>query len=459
MWARRVISWFVLIAALLALAFMLLPWQPVVERKIIALLAEKGVSPARMSLDHVGWRGLVMKDVALGEPPITLTALTIAYHPRTLLDGRIEEVMLAGLSIRAVEGDSGWSVDGLQGLLQQKTRDAPAAIPVTKAALQALPFTRISLRDAAVNVAGKKLQGNISANLMLQQTPAAKLTLSSNNTHLSYGDSSITLERMTVELALNDSAAQWDGTWYINTMMGVSEALALPPLQAKGTLKLVADAVALAGTLRSDDETVRVEFSMHYALNDPAKSYVLVKYLRMPLSGGTLATQDVKIILDGKKRPLKFTLALSNIAVDTLLQTLTSNRAKASGAVSGEVPVTLLDDGTLRVGKSVLKAQAPGMIALEPEVIPGDNPQVALVREVMKNLQYNLLALEFAMADDNTLGATLAVEGRNPDVEGGRPIKLTVNLSGDLLDLIVQNVRLMTDPKTFIEQKNHETTP
>jgi hypothetical protein len=456
MWIGRIISWLVLIAALLALAVMLLPWQPIVERKLVVMLAEKGVSPAQLSIDHVGWRGLVLKDVTLGEPPLTLSTITLAYHPRTLVGGRMEDVTLAGLSIRVTEGDSGWMVDGLP---QQQTGDKPAAIPVTAAALQLLPFTRISLRDAAIHVAGKKLQADIPMQLMLQQKAAANLTLSSSNARLTYGDNAVAIERTELALALDEGTSQWDGTWHMDNIVVSSEAVALPPLQAKGTLTLVADGVALTGTMRSADEAVKADFSLHYALNDPAKSYALLRHLRMPLSGGTLATQNVKLMLDGKKHPLRFTLSLSNIAVDSLMQTLTSNRAKASGMVSGEAPVTLMSDGTLRVGKSVLKAQAPGMIALEPEVIPGDNPQVALVREVMKNLQYNVLALEFAMADDNTLGAMLAVEGRNPDVEGGRPIKLTVNLSGDLLDLILQNVRLMTDPKTFIEQKNHETTP
>jgi len=103
------------------------------------------------------------------------------------------------------------------------------------------------------------------------------------------------------------------------------------------------------------------------------------------------------------------------------------------------VPLTIARDGAVQVGKTALNADAPGTIALAPEAIPGDNAQVALVRDVLKNLHYTLLAVGLDTAPDGSLQAALAVSGKNPDVENGRPIKLQVHLSGDLLNLIAQN--------------------
>ena len=138
------------------------------------------------------------------------------------------------------------------------------------------------------------------------------------------------------------------------------------------------------------------------------------------------------------------------------MQTLTGSKATATGGVSGTVPLTIGRDGSFRIGNSALTADGPGVIALSPEAIPGDNPQVALVRDVLKNLHYTVLSLGLDSTPGGKLTAVLVVEGKNPDVEKGRTIKLQVHLSGDLLELLSQNLKLMTDPKTFLEQHSHE---
>jgi Dicarboxylate transport len=453
---RRLLKWFFSVTTVLALLVLLVPWKPFVEKKLVSMLAEKGIAPAQVSIDHIGWRGLVLKDVTLGEPPLKLATLTLAYQPRALLDGRIEDVVLTGLTIRAGQGDNGWNVEGLQNFLRSKTSNKPAAIPVTKAALAALPLSSIAANDSHVSVAGKAIQAEFPLRILLQQKDVALLELESISPTIQFGENKVAIGRIKIDLVMDKTKPQWNGIWAMDDIALTSDALVVPPLNANGTATIFADKMELKGTATSKDASHKADFLLSYSLAKPASSFVLLKQLRMPFNGGKLATRDVKFLLDGKKHPLKFTLALSAIDVNALMQTLTSNRATGTGVVSGTVPVTITADGKIRVGKGSLKAQAPGQITLSPEVIPGDNAQVTLVREVMKNLQYNVLALEFGMADDNTLSAKLAVEGANPDVEGGRPIKLTINLSGDLLDLILQNVMLMTDPKSFIEQKNHE---
>lgn len=455
--ARRIAKWFGITIAVLTLVVLLAPWKPFAEKKLVAILVAKGFTPAQLSIDHMGLHGLVLKDVALGEPALKLSTLTLAYQPRALLDGRIEDVEITGLSIRAAEGDEGWSVEGVQHLLQQKSGGAPAAIPVTKAALAALPLSSIAVRESHLSVAGKAIQAELPLSILLQQKGAAKLKLESNAPTVQFGENKVAIGRIGMDVLLDDGKPQWNGTWAVEDMVVTSEALAVPPLNASGSATIFADSIELSGTATSKDGSYKADFSLHYSLNKPAESFALLKQLNMPFNGGRLATHNVKFILDGKKRALNFNLALSEIDVNALMQTLTSNRATGTGVVSGNVPVTISAGGKISIGKGVLKAQGPGQIALAPDVIPGDNAQVTVVRDVMKNLQYKVLALEFGMAENNQLSAKLAVEGQNPDVEGGRPIKLTINLSGDLLDLILQNVMLMTDPKSFIEQENHET--
>ena len=145
--------------------------------------------------------------------------------------------------------------------------------------------------------------------------------------------------------------------------------------------------------------------------------------------------------------------------IESLLKLLTNDTATATGVVSGTLPLTITAEGKITPGKGSLKSEEAGIINMPPDTIPGDNQQVTLVRDVLKNLHYSLLSLELDTEDDKTLSVTLAVEGNNPDVEKGRPVKLKVHLSGDLLNLISQNLKLMTDPTKFIEQESHEQNP
>ncbi|MFZ4541685.1 MAG: intermembrane phospholipid transport protein YdbH family protein [Rickettsiales bacterium] len=449
------LAMFVLVAV--SAAIILLPWKPIVEKQIVRTLATKGISPASVRVDHIGLRGLVLKNVSLGDPPVLLTSLTLAYQWRALLEGRIEDIELNGLALHGIQREGAWQLEGLENLLRSKSPASPAAIPVTKAEMHKLPLSSLKVTDSRLNLVGSGMVAEVPLTLELQHNTTTNITAESAKANIALGENILAIGNLKINLALDDAKQQWVGNWTMDEINVISQSISLPTLKGSGSITLLKEEVKLTGSVVNADQSYKAEFNLNYNLNNPAVSVAVLKRLNMPFSNGRLSAREVRFPLDGKKHGTSFTLQLNNIAVDKLLQSLTNNRATASGIVSGSIPVTLTAKGDVRIGKGSLKAEGPGTIALAPEVIPGDNQQVELVREVMKNLQYQVLALEFGMAPDNNLSAKLSVEGRNPDVENGRPIKLNVNLSGDLLDLIKQNVTLMTDPKTFIEN-NHAKT-
>ena len=73
----------------------------------------------------------------------------------------------------------------------------------------------------------------------------------------------------------------------------------------------------------------------------------------------------------------------------------------------------------------------------------------------MKNLHYTVLSIGMDSDKNHKLSAVLAVEGNNPDVANGRPVKLNVHLNGDLLDFIQQSLMSLIDPHMFIKQDLH----
>jgi len=135
-----------------------------------------------------------------------------------------------------------------------------------------------------------------------------------------------------------------------------------------------------------------------------------------------------------------------------LMQTLTGSRVSATGTMSGNIPVIIRPDGSYTLGKGQLKADSNGSMSMPSEIIPGDTEQMDLVREILGNLHYSVLSASVYTSGKQGVVVRLALEGNNPDVYGGRAVKLNVNLTGDILDFIQQNAMLLTKPEQLLKQ-------
>ncbi|MES2984642.1 MAG: YdbH domain-containing protein [Pseudomonadota bacterium] len=432
---------------LLALAFFLLPWKLWLGDKLIAILQQKGVQSVALTVDHVGLRGITLRDLSVGEQaPLRLGQITVDY--------RLREVTLRGLSLEAQQSETGWALSGLDALSAASPSAAPMAIPVTPEALAAMPFRRASL-EGRLHVAGKAFTADVPLAFEWLKGDEIAVMFAGDATAGKFGEATFTIGKLFWGVKLDAANAQWAGRWSIDPITIASSAVALPPLVCSGDTTAQAQRVRVTGNCASADKTFLLDAALDYRLDAPQQSTLTITRAQMPWSGGKLAVRDVVVPL-GAKKAITIALRIDQVDIAALMQTLLGDRVKATGVVSGVVPITIGADGSLRFKDAALKAQQPGIIALAPETIPGDNAQVALVRELLKNLHYNLLSLELNSGDDRKLGVTLAVEGVNPDVEQGRPIKLKVHLSGDVLDLVKQNLLLMTDPKQFIQQGHDE---
>jgi hypothetical protein len=160
--------------------------------------------------------------------------------------------------------------------------------------------------------------------------------------------------------------------------------------------------------------------------------------------------RNVSIALDEAK-PIRLNLEIRDVSVDALLQMATSNKATGTGTVSGTIPVSIAPDGAIRFLQGSLRAKEAGTIIMTPDAIPGDNQQITLVRDILKNLHYKVLSVGVNSSTNNKQAILLHVEGNNPDVYEGRPVKLNVQLNGDVLNLIQQSVMPFTNPKQLLK--------
>lgn len=452
---RKQLRWFLLLPLLATALLVLAPWEAWLEQNIIRTLRAQGFGPVNLTLDHVGLSGITLRDVTIGQPPLKLARVTVGYHLGALLGGELSTIRLQGLAIQLTHDALGWNIEGLPTPPASGAAAKKTALPVSADALAALPFAQLSLVDSTIQLAANNIQASLTLDAMLQHGAANTLRLDARDVHITLPMGMLSVNGLRAQFTLDEAAQQWHGDWAFTAQIEASDAGVVPPLTASGTLTVFADAIQFTGRATSKDTTYEAQFSGEVSLVDSARSHLKLLHAHVPWNSGEISVNKAKIPLSGDA-PIAVSLEVNNIAIDSLMQALTGNKATASGVVSGIIPVRISKTGQVTVGQTSLKAQGPGIISLSPEVIPGDNAQVATVRELLKNLHYTTLSLDLAMAADHTLSATLAVEGTNPDTKEGRPVKLNVHLSGDLLNFIVQNNQLLRDPQSFIEKNHHE---
>ncbi|MCV6576000.1 MAG: YdbH domain-containing protein, partial [Cohaesibacter sp.] len=88
---------------------------------------------------------------------------------------------------------------------------------------------------------------------------------------------------------------------------------------------------------------------------------------------------------------------------------------------------------------------APGVIRYRG--LSGLNELVDLVSEALSNYHYEKLDSSLSYDDSGYLQMGVKMQGKNPDMDNGRPIHLNLNVSDNIPNLIksLQASRLITD--------------
>lgn len=439
----------------LGVAVMLGPWKGFLEDKIKEAAEAQGLKGITLSIDSLTPTQLWLKDVKL-PPPSTLKLDKVAldFTLQDILDKRVHGITLEGLNIEVQQINHGWVVAGLEGSRAGNSGDAEKvfALPFTKAALALFPLDtvhinnstlQLNLADGALNI---PFNGTFSAANGTLELHAPSLSL--NQKKMSVGSGAFD-----VKIALNEDKQEWRGTYTLNNVVVKGIDYPLPSFSGGGDISADAKAINANGQYANSDKTYAASFTYMQPVKEGDAKLVLTR-AAMPFSGGTIVTQNVNIPL-GVKAPINAVLTVQNIPIDQFLQDLTGKKATGTGVVSGKLPISVLPDGKFKIAAGQLQAEQPGVISLQPDALPGDQEQMVLVREILKNLHYKLLSISFSAAPDNKMAINLALEGQNPDIESGRPVKLNVHLNGDLLDLMKNSISTITDPKSLLKKERN----
>lgn len=140
------------------------------------------------------------------------------------------------------------------------------------------------------------------------------------------------------------------------------------------------------------------------------------------------------------------------LAVAPLLEPALGEGTQVRGSIEGVVPVRITKNGNWRFAPSRLVNSGPMEIRVHPQgktgVMLAGHPQAALVQAALSNLRVETLTLDLKSTDAHGgLQLIWHFLGRNPDLQGGKPVDLTLAVTLNLRDMwrSVEEVKRATD--------------
>jgi hypothetical protein len=430
------------------LTFAFLPWKTQIEKELQKALEAKGLSHVRLTLLDINLNSVTVQDVAIGdENPFILKKLTLLYSPLELLSGKLNALTISGASVDVQQTQGQW---GVQGFASKKA-GGPLRIPVESAQISSVPLDHLRLNDSQINIIADAWNASANVEVTWAKMPDPDISLQADNAQLGAGKITASIKKANINVKFDGEHENWQGLWDIEGIQ-IDAGKPMATMSSTGTVKAVSEGLLFSGQLKSKDAALQAAFKVDYSLSAPEKTVLMLTKASMPWHGGTLALENATLPLT-RKSPIRLNILVDKVSVDEFMQTLTGKRVSATGVVSGVLPLTIGLDGTLSFGQVMLKADSPGTIVMPADTIPGDNEQIALTRQILKNFHYDDLSLSISSDKDNKVSILMALGGNNPDVLDGRAVKLNINLNGDILDFIQQNAMLITDPQQFLKQR------
>ena len=168
--------------------------------------------------------------------------------------------------------------------------------------------------------------------------------------------------------------------------------------------------------------------------------------------GGTITGED--LVFDFNRERNDITLQFTGLQLERMLALANYDGVAASGAVSGELPLTLTAQG-VEVTAGTLHAEAPGgsiRYLAGATAGVGGNAGMDLVNQALGNYQFESLLSSIDYDADGELLLTMQLQGHNPDMDASQPINLNLTLSDNIPALLksLQAARAIED---FLEEQ------
>lgn len=410
------------IAAILMVFWERLPYQSLANRQIHQILASYGLVVASLEVKTLTHNQARLSGITLGEShALHAGEVTANYSLKEVKRGKLRSLTLDGLALELYQTPEGWHAGGLEPLMRKK-EGASSPFPMAKLYTM-LPDT-FTLTNARLDAANE--------------------------------DYAVSVNALQFEGHLDQEKKHWQGKFHITPalrIIGLPQEM--PPLTAEGTFLIDGKKATLAMQAKDESGKTALGFSLSLPLENPEKTTFLLRHAQFPWGEGIISTKDVKIS-PANGQPIRLPLQLENVQLLSLLAAVSDGKVQGTGIINGTLPLTYFPDGRIALHEGGFQAAGSGQISVSPDALPaGTDGNLEMVRTALKNFYYDTLKITVSSGANDTPVIQLAVEGKSPDAFGERPVKLNVNLTGDVLPLLQQSIIPVNDVRKLLEQQDH----
>lgn len=135
-------------------------------------------------------------------------------------------------------------------------------------------------------------------------------------------------------------------------------------------------------------------------------------------------------------------LTFEAVSLDVLVTHLNLKNMKASGRLSGLVPLQIFEDSSIAVKDGSLKSSEPGELAYQwDDALASSNQSLHLAGLAIQNFKYEEVDIRVNKNRHEEPVLELDIKGKNPKLLEGRSFDIRINLSGKLLEALESMIR------------------
>ncbi len=240
-------------------------------------------------------------------------------------------------------------------------------------------------------------------------------------------------------MAITLSAEQVSGDYAQNPFVNLNVAMSLEKddgwiLAAPASLAI--DQLNVGLPLK--DIALRIE---HYRHGVAARPVIKLADFRAGVLEGSVFSDTIEIDLN--KPVNQFSLYLSALSLEKLLELNRTEALQATGIINGELPLSL-SEGALKIDDGWLAADERGGVIRynHIEKLLSGNDDLKLVAGLLENFRYNEMSARVNLNPAGALTLQTKLYGRGPEAEFDAPVNLNFNIDLDLWKFL-ESARLL----------------
>lgn len=259
----------------------------------------------------------------------------------------------------------------------------------------------------------------------------------------------------------NGQSMQVEGSLLMSDVAGIYDTFIFNGLNAELDVEIVGDALNASvnqASLQRLEAGIPMgpgQLSARYQaqINAPMQGQLFIDENQLNFLNGTVSVRPDVFALGSNK--LTFYLDLSQLDIARLLAQYPATEIQGSGLVSGVLPIQWSPDGFF-VEEGVVASHPPGgQIQYRSERVrqmAESNMFLDIVMQALDDFHYSELSGTVGYSEDGKLSLGLLLEGQNPALEQGRPIRLEVAMEEDLPALLT-SLQLVNQLNEVIQER------